>query len=108
MHNVLPASVAGTQRPHGIFSRTVALVLDVIDDPARLADLAPDWEALIAANGEGSLLRGLAWTTLWLQHYGPALEARLHVVVGRDNGKVVGIAPFYERSVRIGPGVKAK
>jgi GNAT superfamily N-acetyltransferase len=102
------ASVAGTKPPHRIFSPAVALALEVIDDPARLSDLAPDWEALVQATGEGTLLRGLAWTNLWLTLYGPALDARLHVIVGRDDGKVVGIAPFYERSVRIGPGVKAK
>src|SRR5262245_22316093 len=102
------SSVAGTAPPHRIFSAAVALALEVIDDPARLPELANDWEALTQATGEGQLLRGPAWASLWFQHYGPALEARPYVVVGRVDGRVVGIAPFYERSVRIGPGVKAK
>src|SRR5437773_4603531 len=102
------ASVASALPPHRLFSPAVALVLDVIDDPARLSELTPDWEALTQATGEGALLRGPAWSILWFQHYGPALEARPHIVVGRAEGRVVGIAPFYERSVRIGPGVRAK
>ncbi len=101
------SSVAGTAPPHRVFSAAVALALEVIDDPARLSELAPDWEALTQATGEGGLLRGPAWSILWFQHYGPALEARPHVMVGRVDGRVVAIAPFYQRVVRIGPGVKA-
>ncbi len=99
---------AGTRARLRVTSRAVALALELIDDPGRLSELAPDWEALTLATGEGTLLRGPAWALLWFQHYGPAFQAKPHVLVARADGKVVGIAPLYERVVRIGPGVKAK
>ncbi len=84
------------------------LKLAVLTDLASLEALAPEWEALAQEGGDGALFRGPSWLLPWLRAYGPALEARPEVVVLRDDGVLVGLAPFYAREVRVAPAVRAR
>jgi GNAT superfamily N-acetyltransferase len=84
------------------------VTLEQVDDIARVAELAPAWAELAEATGEWALLRGPRWGLPWLKHYAPTLDAVPMFLVGRDGDKLVGLAPFYERHVRLGPGVRAR
>lgn len=87
---------------------TPPLQLQLIDEVAGLEALAPDWDALARAGGDGALFRGPTWILQWFRTYAPVFEASPHVLVARDGDAVVGIAPFYERTARLGPGVRPR
>jgi ribosomal protein S18 acetylase RimI-like enzyme len=84
----------------------MSLSTEVVDDPARLTELAPEWEVL-ARGGDGALFRAPGWLLPWFRAFGPALEATPHVMVLRDDGRLVGLAPFYQRSSRLA-GMKTR
>jgi GNAT superfamily N-acetyltransferase len=83
------------------------LSTQVVNDPTSLAEIAPAWEELARGGGDGALFRGPAWLLPWFRAFGAALEAQLRVMLMRDDGRLVGLAPFYERTVRLA-GVKAR
>jgi CelD/BcsL family acetyltransferase involved in cellulose biosynthesis len=74
------------------------LTIEAIDDAAKLAAIAPEWNALAAAHGEGLPFRTWEWNDAWWRWFG---EDRLVVrdalffraVRGRD-GRLVGVAPL--------------
>lgn len=85
----------------------MSLSTEVIDDLSRLNDLSAAWEELARAGGDGALFRAPGWLLPWYRAFAPALEARLRVVVVRDDGALVGLAPLYERTARLA-GIKTR
>ncbi len=83
------------------------LTIELADDAGKLKTLAPEWDALARASGDGALFRGPSWLIPWWQHFGAALEATLHVVAVREAGALIGLAPFYTRAAKVVPGLKA-
>jgi CelD/BcsL family acetyltransferase involved in cellulose biosynthesis len=71
-------------------------VLETVQSPDRLEELAPEWDALVRAMERPSpfLLHG--WLVEWWRHYGHTGE-RLAVVTVRREGKLVGAAPLFVR-----------
>ncbi|HVY95403.1 MAG TPA: GNAT family N-acetyltransferase [Solirubrobacterales bacterium] len=69
------------------------LVGEVITDVGDLGgDVVAAWDRLAGAAGRPQMAP--AWTFGWLRHLAPAgTEPR--IVVARDGGEVVGVAPFY-------------
>ena len=65
---------------------------ELIEDTAALTGLLPSWEALAEAGRSPMSLPG--WTVAWLHHLSPD-GTRPRVVVVRDRGEVVGIAPMF-------------
>ena len=74
-------------------------VVEVVTDPARLKELAPEWEALAA---EASLEHPFLthdWVETWWEAFGAG--RCLHVLVVRDAGRAIAIAPLMRGRVRI-------
>jgi CelD/BcsL family acetyltransferase involved in cellulose biosynthesis len=65
---------------------------ELIGDPARLRELSPEWDRLAVSNK--SPLSSPEWMLSWLEHLAPE-TTRAHVVVVRDGGELVGVAPFF-------------
>ncbi len=82
--------------------------IEVVDDPRRLESIGAEWTELARASGEGAYFRGPGWIVPWFRHFGPALEATLHVVAAWDGARLVGLALLYERTAKLGPGVRAR
>jgi CelD/BcsL family acetyltransferase involved in cellulose biosynthesis len=65
---------------------------ELISDPARLGELAPEWEELVERGGPP--MAHPAWMLAWLEHLAsPGAEAR--VVAVSEHGRLVGVAPFF-------------
>src|SRR5215471_1856764 len=96
----------GEEKP-GRRRHRMSLSTELVLDPRRLLELSPEWAELARRSGDGGLFRGPAWLWPWFKHFGPALDASLHVVVGWEGSRCVGLAPFYERSAKLG-GVKTR
>jgi CelD/BcsL family acetyltransferase involved in cellulose biosynthesis len=65
---------------------------ELISDLAGIEELAPEWDALAAA--ESNPVTTPAWILAWWRHVAPeGLEPR--VVAVRDRGALIGVAPFY-------------
>lgn len=88
----------------------MSVSLEILGTPAQVEAIAPEWEALAAqgTGGEGTFFRGPAWLLPWFRHFGPAMDAELCVMVARQDGVLVGLAPLYERTARLTAGVKVR
>ncbi|HET8945395.1 MAG TPA: GNAT family N-acetyltransferase, partial [Candidatus Polarisedimenticolia bacterium] len=73
-------------------------VVETISDPNRLADLAPEWDALAADAGLDHPFLTHDWVSAWWEAFGAGRS--LHVLVVRDAGRAVAIAPLMRGRTR--------
>lgn len=66
--------------------------VEVIEDMAALAALAPEWRDLWARDEKASPFQSPAWLVPWRRAFAPG---PLHVVALRRNGRLAALAPFY-------------
>jgi CelD/BcsL family acetyltransferase involved in cellulose biosynthesis len=65
---------------------------ELIVEPAKLRELAPEWEELVEVGGPP--MAHPAWMLGWLEHLTPP-GAAARVVAIREHGHLVGLAPFF-------------
>jgi CelD/BcsL family acetyltransferase involved in cellulose biosynthesis len=75
------------------------LKAELIVDPARLRKLSSEWEDLVEVDGPP--LAHSAWMLAWLDHLAPK-GTLTRVVVVRERGRLVGLAPFFVDSTHRG------
>ena len=80
----------------------------LINEHSELYALRDDWSALAEQGGTGALFRGPDWLLPWWHAYHQVLQAELHVLIGREQGQMVCLAPFYIRTARRGPALKVR
>ena len=78
----------------------MAVDFTVITELAALVELEAAWRDLARAGGSGALFRGPDWVLPWWHAYHQALAAELCVLVGREDGELVCLAPFYIRTAK--------
>lgn len=86
----------------------MALRFSLVDDVTGLHALEERWSALAAAGGPGALFRSPRWLLAWWHSYHRQLGAELYTFVGFAGDELVAIAPFYRRTAKLSPGVKAR
>lgn len=86
----------------------MAIEFHVVTEISEVEPLREEWDALARLGGGGALFRGPAWLVPWWHAYHRCLGAELRLFVGREDGALVCIAPFYVRSTRLGPGLKLR
>ena len=82
-------------------ARRMTVDVQVVRELAALRAIEPEWRALAAEGGAGALFRGPDWLIPWWHAYHQALGAELHVLVARDEGALVALAPLYARTVKL-------
>ncbi|HUQ08397.1 MAG TPA: GNAT family N-acetyltransferase, partial [Kofleriaceae bacterium] len=78
----------------------MAVDFTVIKELASLLELEAAWRDLAKLGGVGALFRGPDWLLPWWHAYHAALNAELCVLVGREEGELVCLAPFYIRTAK--------
>lgn len=68
------------------------LVVEVAKDLAELDAVAPDWWSLWRRSPGATPFQSPAWLIPWWRAFHPG---DLHMVMVRDKGELVGVAPFY-------------
>ncbi|MBI4511143.1 MAG: GNAT family N-acetyltransferase [Deltaproteobacteria bacterium] len=84
------------------------LSIELVDNLDALEALAPAWETVARLGGDGAFFRGPAWLLPWYRAHATPLGAQPHVLAAWHGSELVGLAPFYSRTVRMGPGVKSR
>ncbi len=72
---------------------------DVIQDAGVIDDLAEPWDALACARSRP--FSAPAWLAAWWRHVAPP-RATLRVVAVRERGELIGVAPFFLATGRLG------
>ncbi|MCW3031922.1 MAG: glycosyl transferase group 1 [Solirubrobacterales bacterium] len=73
--------------------------VELVTDLPRAGEIAQEWEALAVAASKP--VASAAWVLAWWRHVAsPSTEVR--IVVLRDAGRLIGLAPFYVASRRRG------
>lgn len=75
--------------------------VEVIADEAGFDRIRDQWNAITDRMAPSSPMQSWEWMRLWWSHFGGA--NRLQILTFVHDGEVVGIAPFQERRVGIGP-----
>ncbi len=78
----------------------MAVDFTVIKELGALVELSSAWRDLAKLGGSGALFRGPDWILAWWHAYHAVLEAELCVLVGREDGELVCLAPFYVRTTK--------
>ena len=89
------ARAAGSRMRHAPGMRDAEMIVDV----AEAESLAPEWDALAVAASKP--FAAPAWVLAWWHHVAPSSSSPRLVVV-RDSGRLVGVAPFYAQPRRRG------
>ncbi|MGV1050246.1 MAG: hypothetical protein ACOYD4_17165, partial [Solirubrobacterales bacterium] len=75
----------------------MALAAEILSDLADAETVSEEWDRL--ATGAGESFSAPGWALAWWRHVAPA-GAGLRLVVVRDEGELVGVAPLW--AVRAG------
>lgn len=67
--------------------------ISVLERDEQWADLEAAWDELVAASTEDNPFRRWLWNWTWWKHYGQG--RRLAILVARENGVLIGLAPFF-------------
>ncbi len=76
------------------------LTTEVLTTVGALEALRPEWEALLEKSATNEPTLSPAWALAWWDVFGASEERALRVVIFRQAGKLVGIAPFLTRPAR--------
>jgi CelD/BcsL family acetyltransferase involved in cellulose biosynthesis len=78
---------------------------EILTDRAALEELAPAWRDLLADSDGDEPTMSPEWLLTWWDLFGGQDGRRLNVVVLRENGELVGLAPLLSRRHWYKPGV---
>tara|TARA_R110002096_G_scaffold44526_13_gene120595 strand:- start:200386 stop:202083 length:1698 start_codon:yes stop_codon:yes gene_type:complete len=81
----------------------MAIRLEVIDEAEALHAIADPWQAMADEAGISPLFRGPRWLLSWWRAYQRQLGAELYSLAVYDDGRLVGLAPFYKRAAKRSP-----
>lgn len=69
------------------------IAISVLERDEQWAPLETAWDDLVAASAEDNPFRRWLWNWTWWKHYGQG--RRLAILVARENGVLVGLAPLF-------------
>ncbi len=81
------------------------LTCTVVDDPARLEALRPQWLDLLARSAANEPMLAPPWLLTWWRVYGQGTGRRLRVGLFADGDRLVGLAPLVARRRWYRPGI---
>lgn len=76
-----------------------ALTIATITNAEQLCELEPEWNQLLQSASSNTVFLTWEWIATWWRVYGKS--ATLNVLVARDGGALVGIAPLKRITVRL-------
>jgi CelD/BcsL family acetyltransferase involved in cellulose biosynthesis len=79
------------------------LNMELVDDPATLKRLEPEWSRLLAGATKPEPMLSPAWVLTWWENY--QAQRSLAVCAFRDRGTLVGLAPLCRRRFTYRPGI---
>lgn len=77
-------------------------VFDVLRSDEELRGIEAEWLELFGRSLTRNPFAHPAWVTSWLRHF-VGDERRRLVLTARSGGELMGVAPFYKRTYRLGP-----
>jgi CelD/BcsL family acetyltransferase involved in cellulose biosynthesis len=84
------------------------LSVEIVDDPVRLERITPEWRALLARSDNDQPTLSPLWVLTWWNVFGDSKGRRLRVVLFRDGGRLVGLAPLLWRRAFYPPGIPVR
>ena len=78
-----------------------AVTIEVVDDLEGFDRLREDWDAIAAQMTPSSPMLSWDWNRTWWRYFNR--DSRLRIVTFARDGDIIGIAPFQERRIGVGP-----
>ncbi len=77
--------------------------ISAIRDFQSLSDIREEWTELVRTARLGSPFAHPAWSLTWAEHFVPESDLECVAVREGDDGRLIGMAPFYRRHRSLGP-----
>lgn len=74
------------------------LTAEIIETMEAFSSLEEAWNTL-AVESDATIFQVFEWQFLWWKHFGVHRSRKLHIVVLRHSGRLVGVAPLFLESV---------
>ncbi len=68
--------------------------IEIVTELTILRSLEKEWDELVS-NSSGTIFQTFDWQYLWWKHFASDSQRHLLVVFIRENGRLIGIAPFF-------------
>lgn len=81
-------------------TETPYMSLEISRHDGELASLAPTWTSLLDPSSPGAAFRSYAWLASWWRQFGGGRAP--HVLVAREEGRVIGLLPLYAGATTFG------
>ena len=82
-----------------IFAQVRRVTVERVCTDAALADLKEGWDALQMETSSPNPFLTWGWISAWWRQFGKG--RRLEILTARNDGELIGIAPFYLEAVRL-------
>jgi CelD/BcsL family acetyltransferase involved in cellulose biosynthesis len=79
---------------------TGSLMIEEVNDVEKFRALKETWNELLQKGSDNNVFLTWEWLFIWWQHYGG--ENKLRIIVIKEAGKIIGIAPLMQRKYREG------
>ena len=85
---------SGNGVAHSCEATLPKLTIEVVTDQNTFDSLRDNWNTLADA-APVTIYQTFEWQYLWWRHFGAHASRRLHLILFRHFGRLVGIAPFF-------------
>ena len=92
---------SASPRPTASVAHSTALRVELLEDWGAVAALEHEWNALLHESSADSIFLTWQWVKCWAEVVGASVRP-LVVCVRDASGALVGLAPFYETTIRLG------
>jgi hypothetical protein len=93
------ATVGHTDHP--LLTTDDTVVTTIATDERAFEQLAQEWDELVDHSAQCVFFLRSKWNQLWWKHFAPP-GSTLELIVCRDrSGRLIGLAPFYRRPLRV-------
>ena len=76
------------------------LSIEEVNDVEKFRALRETWNKLLRESSDDNIFLTWEWLFMWWQHYGG--DKKLRILIIKESGKIIGIAPFMQSKYRKG------
>ena len=75
--------------------------VEIIQDRNKFRNMSLEWNSLLEKSNVFSVYLSWEWLYTWWEIFGKTQNWELFIVTVRENGELVGIAPFIKRQIKV-------
>lgn len=74
--------------------------VEIIQDISKFSGMRLEWNSLLEKSSAFSVYLSWEWLFTWWETFGKTRDRQLYIITARENGELIGIAPFIKRQIK--------